>query len=79
MISLLPSTKLGNALFLLLFCQQYADEPDLRELLVKGLVARDVLREFVDEARQAFLVAHQQLVKEELLMQAAKKKQQSSK
>jgi hypothetical protein len=60
---------------ILLLRQQYADEPDLRELFVKGLVARNVLQEFVDEARQAFLVAHQQLVKEELLIQAAEKKQ----
>lgn len=64
---------------LLLLCPQYADEPDLRVLLVKVLVARDALQEFVDEARQAFLASHQQLVKEELLIQAAEKKQQSSK
>lgn len=64
---------LGCTLSLLL-CSQYSNESGLRELLVKVFVAREDLQKFVDEARQAFLAAHQQLMKEELLIQAAEKK-----
>lgn len=74
--SMALTSFLGCTLHLIL-CPQYADEPNLRELLVKVLVAHEVLQQFVDEARQSFLGAHQQLVKEELLIQTVEKHRRS--
>jgi hypothetical protein len=48
----------------------YSNEPDLKDLAEDVFLADKVLEELVSEARQAFLESHQQLVDDELRIQA---------
>lgn len=63
-------TSFHRCTILLLLYRRYFHEPDLRETSLKSLLASRVLQELLKEANQAFLEAHQQLVREELERQA---------
>src|SRR5439155_20856352 len=54
---------------MLLLHMRYFDEKDLVVLYLKSLIAAQVMGELLHEAQQAFLEAHQQLVREELEIQ----------
>ncbi|GCE05771.1 DUF5677 domain-containing protein [Dictyobacter aurantiacus] len=55
---------------LLLTYIQHIQEKDLLEIHLKSLVAAQIMNELLHEAKQAFLKAHQQLVDDELKLQA---------
>jgi Family of unknown function (DUF5677) len=59
----------------LLLYQRYFEEPGLREIHLQSLVACQVMQELLEEANQAFLETHQQLMREERERQALEKKQ----
>jgi hypothetical protein len=59
----------------LLLYQHYFDKPGLREIHLQSLVACQVMQELLEEANQAFLETHQQLMREERDRQALEKKQ----
>lgn len=59
---------------LLLLYQRYSEEPSLQEIHLKSLLASQVMQELLKEANQAFLEAHQQLMREEMEQQAFEEK-----
>jgi Family of unknown function (DUF5677) len=67
-------TSFHRCTTLLLCYTRYAAELALLETYAKSIVASQIMQELLKEANQAFLEAHQQLVRDELELQAKEEK-----